>query len=91
MSSYAKQLDAIALAEAKLKAKKFRTIEKAMRSDSPEDMVRASQYFQQIQNKVEQDTKSFFIDPLQFNANLGYKDKPYSLSYVTLKRMSKRQ
>ena len=89
MSSYAKQLDAIALAEAKLKAKKFRTIEKAMRSDSPEDMVRASQYFQQIQNKVEQDTKSFFIDPLQFNANLGYKDKPYSLSYVTLKRMSK--
>lgn len=89
MSSYAKQLDAIALAEAKLKAKKFRTLEKAMRSESPEDMVKASQVFQQIQNKVEQNSKSFFIDPLQFNANLGYKDKPYSLSYTTLKRMSK--
>lgn len=89
MSSYAKQLDAIALAEAKLRAKKFRTLEKAMRSESPEDMVKASQVFQQIQNKVEQNTKSFFIDPLQFNANLGYKDKPYSLSYTTLKRMSK--
>ena len=89
MSSYAKQLDAIALAEAKLKAKKFRTLEKAMRSESPEDMVKASQVFQQIQNKTEQNTKSFFIDPLQFNANLGYKDKPYSLSYTTLKRMSK--
>lgn len=89
MSSYAKQLDAIALAEAKLKAKKFRTLEKAMRSESPEDMVKASQVFQQIQNKTEQNIKSFFIDPLQFNANLGYKDKPYSLSYTTLKRMSK--
>ena len=88
MSSYAKQLDAISLAEAKLKAKKFRTLEKALRSESPDDMVRASQVLQQIQPKVDQNTKSFFIDPLEFNANLGYKDKPFSLTYVTLKRMS---
>lgn len=89
MSSYAKQLDAISLAEAKLKAKKFRTLEKALRSESPDDMVRASQVLQQIQPKADQNTKSFFIDPLEFNANLGYKDKPFSLTYVTLKRMSK--
>lgn len=89
MSSYAKQLDAISLAEAKLKAKKFRTLEKALRSESPDDMVRASQVLQQIQPKVDQNTKSFFIDPLEFNANLGYKDKPFSLTYVTLKRMAK--
>lgn len=89
MSSYAKQLDAISLAEAKLKAKKFRTLEKALRSESPDDMVRASQVLQQIQPKVDQNIKSFFIDPLEFNANLGYKDKPFSLTYVTLKRMSK--
>ena len=63
MSSYAKQLDAISLAEAKLKAKKFRTLEKALRSESPDDMVRASQVLQQIQPKVDQNTKSFFIDP----------------------------
>lgn len=89
MSSYAKQLDAISLAEAKLKAKKFRTLEKALRSESPDDMVRASQVLQQIQPKVDQNTKSFFIDPLEFNSNLGYKDKPFSLTYTTLKRMSK--
>lgn len=89
MSSYAKQLDAISLAEAKLKAKKFRTLEKALRSESPNDMVKASQVLQQIQPKVDQNTKSFFIDPLEFNANLGYKDKPFSLTYTTLKRMSK--
>lgn len=89
MGIYARQLDAITLAEKKLEAKKFRTLEKAMRSESPEDMVKANEVFNQIQNKIEQKQKSFFIDPLQFNANLGYKDKPYSLSYTTLKRMSK--
>lgn len=88
-NSYAKQLDAIALAEAKLKAKRFRTLEKALRSDSPEDMIKATQVFQQIQPKVEQNAKAFFIDPLEFNSNLGYKDKPFSLTYTTLKRMSK--
>lgn len=89
MSNLSKQLDAIELAEAKLKAKKFRTLEKAMRSDSPDDMIKASKVFNSIQNKIEQNPKAFFIDPLEFNANLGYKDKPYSLSYMTLKRMSK--
>lgn len=88
-NSYAKQLDAIALAEAKLKAKRFRTLEKALRSDSPEDMIKATQVFNQIQPKVEQNPKAFFIDPLEFNSNLGYKDKPFSLTYTTLKRMSK--
>src|SRR5574344_2792052 len=90
MSDYAKQLDAIALAEAKLKAKRFRTLEKALKSDSPDDMVKASQVINAIQNKTNtQDPKAFFIDPLEFNANLGYKDKAFSLSYETLKRMSK--
>ena len=90
MSDYAKQLDAIALAEAKLKAKRFRTLEKALKSDSPDDMVKANQIINAIQNKEKtEDPKAFFIDPLQFNANLGYKDKAFSLTYTTLKRMSK--
>ena len=90
MSNYAKQLDAIALAEAKLKAKRFRTLEKALKSDSPDDMVKASQIISAIQSKqTEENPKAFFIDPLEFNANLGYKDKAFSLTYTTLKRMSK--
>lgn len=89
MSNYAKQLEAINLAEEKLRAKKFRTLEKALKSDSPEDMVKASKIITAIQQKVETDNKAFFIDPLQFNSNLGYKDKMYSLSYETLRRMAK--
>lgn len=90
MSDYAKQLDAINLAEAKLQAKRFRTLEKALKSDSPTDMVKANQIITAIQNKAQaENPKSFFIDPLEFNANLGYKDKAFSLTYATLKRMSK--
>lgn len=90
MSDYAKQLDAINLAEAKLQAKRFRTLEKALKSDSPTDMVKANQIIAAIQNKAQtENPKSFFIDPLEFNANLGYKDKAFSLTYTTLKRMSK--
>ena len=90
MSDYAKQLDAINLAEAKLQAKRFRTLEKALKSDSPTDMVKANQIIAAIQNKAQNENpKSFFIDPLEFNANLGYKDKAFSLTYTTLKRMSK--
>ena len=90
MSSLAQQLDAINLAEAKIRARKLRTLEKALRSDSPGDMVKASQMIQEIeQRKNGDEPKAFFIDPLQFNANLGYKDKEFSLSYETLKRMSK--
>ena len=86
--SYVKQLDAIALAEEKLKAKRFRTLEKALRSESPEDMVRASQIINKMKPD-EQSSKAFLIDPLEFNSNLGYKDKPFSLTYTTLKRMAK--
>lgn len=84
-----KKLQTLTRAEEILGARKFRLLEKAIKSDNPEDMVTASKVISAIQNKVEKPTKAFFIDPLQFNANLGYKDKPYSLSYETLRRMAK--
>ena len=89
MSDVVKQLQSISRAEEILGAKKFRLLEKAVKSDDPQDMVIASKVISAIQNKVEKPSKAFFIDPLQFNANLGYKDKPYALTYETLRRMSK--
>lgn len=89
MNNVVKQLQSITRAEEILGAKKFRLLEKAIKSDDPQNMVAASKVISAIQNKVEKPTKAFFIDPLQFNANLGYKDKPYALTYETLRRMSK--
>ncbi len=91
MAELWKQLDAIDLANAKLRVKQMMTIEKAIRSDSPDDILRAQKALNTIQQKENQamQPKAFFIDPLEFNSNLGYKDKSFSLSYTTLKRMSK--
>lgn len=90
MGSCAEQLKALELAKQKLEAKTFRIIEKGMKSDNPSDMVVASNTAARILRKpTEDNTKAFFIDPLQFNANLGYKDKAFTLSYQTLRRMSK--
>ena len=89
MPSYADQLRAVEMAQQKLIAKQFRLIEKAAKSDNPSDMIAAAQVVNRIQSKTANDAKSYFIDPLQFSANLGYKDKMFSLPYTTLRRMSK--
>lgn len=89
MSDIVKQLQSVSRAQEILQARQFRLLEKAVKSDRPEDMVAASKIISAVHNKVEKPSKAFFIDPLQFNANLGYKDKPYALTYETLRRMSK--
>ena len=89
MGTYAEQLKAVTLAKQKLDAKTFRLIEKAAKSDNPEDMIVAANVMKNVQHKGQLEPKAFFIDPLQFTANLGYKDKAFSLTYMTLKKMSK--
>jgi len=89
MGSYHKQLESIELAQKKLELKKLRTMEKAFKSDSPDDMLKAQEAYNSLQPKPQNNSKAFFIDPLEFNANLGYKDKPFSLTYTTLRRMAK--
>lgn len=87
--NFAKQLNTVEYARQKLDIKYLTIIEKAAKSDNPEDIIAASNAMAKIQEKKSsQPTKAFFIDPLEFNANLGYKDKPFSLTYTTLKRMA---
>ena len=88
MGSYAEQLKSLDLASRKIQAKQLRTIEKAMKSDSPSDIIAGGSAYQKIEKKSSSDNKAFLIDPLQFNASLGYKGKPYSLSYATLRAMA---
>lgn len=85
---YAKQLKTVDYAQRKLEIKRMSIIEKAAKSDNPEDIIAASNAVTKIQKNNFTPAKAFFIDPLDFNANLGYKDKAYSLTYTTLKRMA---
>lgn len=85
---YAKQLKAVEYAQKKLMFKRDSIIEKAARSDNPDDLIAAANAVEKIKKASETANKSFLIDPLDFNANLGYKDKSFSLTYTTLKRMA---
>ena len=87
--SYSQDLDNINKQQDELNASKMILLDKALRSDSPEDVVKASKILNEMGKNTAPPTKAYFIDPLQFNANLGYKDKPYSLTYTTLLKMSK--
>lgn len=87
--NYAKQLKTVDYAQRKLELKRMNIIEKAVKSDNPEDLIAAADAVTKIQKATKTaPAKAFFIDPLDFNANLGYKDKAYSLTYTTLKRMA---
>lgn len=86
--NYANQLKTVEYAQAKLEVKRMSILEKAIKSDSPDDLIAASKAISKMNKASNSPAKAFFIDPLQFNANLGYKDKTFSLSYTTLRRMA---
>jgi len=85
---YAGQLKAVEYAQRKLMIKQNKIIEKAAQSDNVDDIIAAATAVEKIKKASETPNKAFLIDPLDFNANLGYKDKGFSLTYTTLKRMA---
>jgi hypothetical protein len=87
--NYAKQLQTLDYAQKKMQIKYMSIIEKAAKSDNPEDIIAASQAVSKIEkNNNTSAPKAYLIDPLDFHANIGYKDKPFSLTYTTLRRMA---
>jgi hypothetical protein len=89
MSGLKNKIDAVSKLEQKLAVKKMVLVEKAMQSENPSDIIKAVQTSEVLLNRQHSEKKSFIVDPLDFNNNFGYKDKPYSLSYQSLLRMSK--
>lgn len=88
MSKYGKKLDALEKLENKLEVQKAIWVDKAMKSSSPSDILRAKKTLDSIEHRQTTDKKSFVIDPLEYNTSFGYKDKPFTLSYRTLKQMA---
>lgn len=88
--NYAKQLQTIDYAQKKMDIKRMSIIEKAAKSSNPDDVIAATMAMQKVKgvNKNISPVKAFFIDPLDFNSNLGYKDKTFTLTYSTLRKMA---
>mgnify|MGYP001767244652 CR=1 FL=1 len=71
-------------------AVELRIIEKALTSDSPQSIVQAQQYLQNIEQKNKAQIKSFIFSPEnEYNNSLGYKYKPFGLQYNTLRMMAR--
>lgn len=89
MSGVKERLESVERAMQALTIRKSLLLERAMRSDSPSDILKAAEIFNQQSKPANVAPKAYLIDPLEFNSFLGYKDKPFSLSYETLRRMSR--
>jgi hypothetical protein len=88
-NNLASKIRNIELAKQKLEIKQDLYLQKALSSNNPSDIIAASSHIQTIQQREKSDKKSYVIDPLDFSTYAGYKDKPFSLSYGTLRRMAK--
>src|ERR1035437_653386 len=82
------KLTSIQNIEQRLAIKKNILLNEAFHSTHPSDIIKANSMIQSIENKPDIDRKSYIIDPYQFNSFLGYKDKPYSLTYGMLRKIS---
>lgn len=90
MSKIITEINGLNRAQEIIDVKRMKLIEKGLKSDNPNEIISANKlYNKTIAPKFEDNTKSFVIDPLEFNSSLGFKDKMFSLSYTTLARMSK--
>ena len=63
-------------------------LEKALTSNDPDVVIKANQYWQDVQEKQVSGLKSQMVDPNDWSQGAGYKLRRYSLNYSTLRKMS---
>ena len=94
MSEFGDKIKEIEERSAKLAIEKELTLQKALTSGDVEDIYKAQNYYtQRISNMNKMSGfnprgKSMLIDPFE-STSMGYYDKPYKISYATLRAMSK--
>jgi len=82
-------ISAIQELQLKLEVQRNLVLQKAMRSDDPDKIVEAAKYFKDVDKRSDSNLKSYVFDPWDFTRQFGFKDKPTSLSYNTLRNMGR--
>jgi hypothetical protein len=73
-----------------LETQEMLLIEKALRSDSPQAIIKAQEYIRGLEQKKESTIKSFTAAPEhEFYSGMGYKNRPTSITYDLLRQMAK--
>jgi hypothetical protein len=75
-----------------LEKRRLQIYQKAVSSDDPDTIMKANAYFGQSVDRGNQPTglqiKSLLVDPFDFMASFGFKEKPMRMTYAMLKRMA---
>lgn len=88
MSELVKKLEENQLNKQKLLIEQGLLLEKAMHSDDPSAIIKANAMWEQVKPKTFEGSKSYIFDPQEFSTQFGYRDKPVSISFNVLRRMS---
>ena len=89
MAKQSSTLDSVLLQEQKLQIEKTLALEKAFKSNDVNEIMKAQQYLKTIEKRQDIDFKSIIVDPLDMTTALGYKQKPYNLSFDVLRAMGR--
>lgn len=82
-------IDKIQEEKEKLRIQEQLALEKAFKSNSVNEIMKAQSYLKTIEKRQETESKSILVDPLALQTSSGYKDKPWSLSYDVLRGMAR--
>lgn len=83
-----RQLETVQKIRQRLDAKENILLNKAIKSTNPSDLLKAQSIIKNVENFDKSDRKSFIFDPTDPVTYMGYKDKPFMLSYEMIKRIS---
>jgi hypothetical protein len=64
-------------------------IEKALNSTDVNEIMKAQTHLKSIKTREDADFKSILVDPNDLSSALGYKNKPFNVSYEMLRAMSR--
>ena len=85
-----KNIDELTQFKRLIEVQEMQLIEKALKSSSPEDIIKAQNYIQGLEMKKESNLRAFTLAPEhEFYSGLGYRNRPTSLSYDLLRSMAK--
>lgn len=73
-----------------LEIQKMLIIQKGLESGDPVEILKAqNSYFDELKKQTNPNIKSYLFDPFSFTNSLGFKDRPISLTYDTLRYMAR--
>src|SRR5579872_1786571 len=82
------QLSGIQKLQRKLDFQKDALLNQALNSQNPNDLMKAYAMLSDIEQKPENERKSFFVDPNDWQSFAGFREKPIALTYAVLRRIS---